>query len=127
GGQRRDRAALLPARGRHVLDGVMSARYRIEHTSRYEYDRSVSASFNEARLTPLQTPWQIRIESSIAIDPMTWSYRYTDYWGTDVRVFEARNAHRSLHVRAASVVEVDASRRPQPSELSWADLQDDAV
>ena len=40
----------------------MTARYRIEHTSRYEYDRSVSASFNEARLTPLQTPWQIRID-----------------------------------------------------------------
>jgi transglutaminase-like putative cysteine protease len=105
----------------------MSTRYRIQHTSRYEYDRSVSASFNEARLTPLQTPWQIRVESAITIDPMTWSHRYTDYWGTDVRVFEANNAHRSLDVRASSVVEVDALRRPQPSELGWADLRDDVL
>ena len=102
----------------------MTARYRIEHTSRYEYDRSVSASFNEARLTPLQTPWQIRIDSTIAIEPMTWSYRYTDYWGTEVRVFEVNNAHRSLDVRAASLVEVDATRRPRPGGLDWSDLRD---
>src|SRR5919198_228335 len=102
----------------------MAARYRVEHTSRYEYDRSVGASFNEARLTPLQTPWQIRIESMIAIDPMTWSYRYTDYWGTEVRVFEVNNAHRSLYVRATSLVEVDASRRPEPAGLDWSELRD---
>lgn len=105
----------------------MTARYRIEHTSRYDYDRSVSASFNEARLTPLQTPWQIRIESSIAIDPVTWSFRYTDYWGTDVRSFEANTVHRSLTVRANSVVELDASRRPQPSDLPWTDLRNPAI
>jgi len=105
----------------------MTARYRIEHTSHYEYDRSVSASFNEARLTPLQTPWQIRIESTIMIDPTTWSYHYTDYWGTDVQVFEIDSPHRSLDVRATSVVEVDASRRPQPLELSWTDLLDPAL
>jgi transglutaminase-like putative cysteine protease len=102
----------------------VSRRYRIEHVSRYKYDRSVSASFNEARLTPLQTNWQILIESTIAIEPMTWSYRYTDYWGTDVRAFEVSNAHRALDVRATSVVEVDASRRPAPGELGWSDLRD---
>jgi transglutaminase-like putative cysteine protease len=103
----------------------MTARYRIQHTSRYEYDRSVAASFNEARLTPLQMPWQIRLESSIAIDPVTWNYRYTDYWGTDVRVFEANGPHRSLLVRASSLVEVDASRRPAPDpDLTWETVRD---
>jgi transglutaminase-like putative cysteine protease len=109
------------------MDGVMSTRYRVEHSSHYEYDRSVSASFNEARLTPLQTPWQIRIESSITIDPMTWSHRYTDYWGTDVRVFEAIGPHRSLDVRATSLVEIDISRRPKPGDLRWAEFRDDAL
>lgn len=105
----------------------MSARYRIRHASRYEYDRSVTASFNEARLTPMQTPWQMRLESSIAIEPMTWNYRYNDYWGTEVRVFEASGAHRSLDVRATSLVEVDISRRPAPSDLGWADVRQDVV
>jgi transglutaminase-like putative cysteine protease len=105
----------------------MTTRYRILHTSRYEYDRSVSASFNEARLTPLQTPWQIRLESSIAIDPMTWNYRYADYWGNEVRVFEANGAHRALEIRATSLVEIDVQRRPPPGELGWAELRDDSV
>jgi transglutaminase-like putative cysteine protease len=105
----------------------VSARYRIRHASRYEYDRSVTASFNEARLTPMQTPWQIRLESTIAIDPMTWSYRYTDYWGTEVRVFEASGAHRALEVRATSLVEVDASRRPLAPDLDWSDVRQDIV
>jgi transglutaminase-like putative cysteine protease len=105
----------------------VSSRYRIQHTSKYEYDRIVNASFNEARLTPLQTPWQIRIESGIAIDPMTWNYRYVDYWGSEVRVFEANGPHRSLDVRATSLVEIDATRRPRPGDLGWSDLRDPAV
>jgi transglutaminase-like putative cysteine protease len=105
----------------------VSARYRIQHSSRYEYDRSVTASFNEARLTPLQAPWQVRLESNIVIDPMTWNYRYTDYWGNEVRVFEASGAHRSLDIRATSLVEVDASRRPVPSNLTWAEVHEDVV
>ena len=90
----------------------MSARYRIQHSSRYEYDRSVVASFNEARLTPMQTPWQMRLESGLAIDPVTWNYRYVDYWGTEVRVFEATSAHRALEVRATSLVEIDQGAPP---------------
>lgn len=101
----------------------MSSRYRIAHTSRYEYDRSVSASFNEARLTPKQTPWQNRLESNLVIEPSTWHFRYSDYWGNDVRVFEANGAHRSLEVRATSLVEVDAELRPSAEPLSWEELR----
>lgn len=105
----------------------MSTRYRIQHTSRYEYDRSVSASFNEARLTPLHTPWQTRLESNLQIEPSSWHYRYTDYWGTEVRVFEANGPHMSLEIRATSLVEIDASRRPRPADLGWTDLREDTV
>jgi len=105
----------------------MRSRYRIAHRSLYEYDRSVGASFNEARLTPAQAPWQTRLESTIAIDPITWNHRYVDYWGTEVRVFEADRPHRSLEVRATSLVELDATRRPPPGTAGWADLLTPAV
>lgn len=105
----------------------MTARYRIRHTSHYEYDRSVNASFNEARLTPVQMPWQIRLEADLQIEPATWHFRYEDYWGNDVRVFEANGAHRSLDVRSTSLVEVDASRRPEPSDLDWSDVHTEEV
>jgi transglutaminase-like putative cysteine protease len=105
----------------------MNARYRIDHRSAYQYAGSVSASFNEARLTPLQTPWQLRLESTLAIDPVTWSCRYTDYWGTEVRAFEASQLHRALEVHATSVVEIDPARRPAPRDLGWAELRTDKV
>lgn len=101
----------------------MTSRYRIVHTSHYEYDRSVAASFNEARLTPAQTPWQTRLESTLQVDPSTWHYRFTDYWGNEVRVFEANGAHRALEVRAVSLVEIDATRRPGATPVTWADLR----
>jgi transglutaminase-like putative cysteine protease len=105
----------------------MATRYRIAHRSLYQYDRSVSASFNEARLTPQQTPWQTRLESKLSVDPMTWSHRYVDYWGTEVQVFEADRPHRALEVRATSLVELDPGRRPPPGPLDWSDLRTDAV
>ncbi|WP_375476900.1 transglutaminase domain-containing protein [uncultured Jatrophihabitans sp.] len=106
----------------------MTARYRVQHTSRYDYDRSVAASMNEARVTPLQTAWQMRLESSIAIDPVTWNYRYTDYWGTEVRVFEVSGPHRHLDIRATSLVEIDATRRPDvASDLAWPDVRNATV
>lgn len=105
----------------------MSARYRIDHRSVYEYDGSATASYNEARLTPQQTPWQLRLESKLTVDPVSWSHRYTDYWGTEVLAFEVNQQHRSLSVRATSVVEVDATRRPPPRALTWAELRTDEV
>src|SRR3954452_13316621 len=105
----------------------MRRRYRIAHRSLYEYDRSVGASFNEARLTPAQTPWQTRLECGISVEPVSWSHRYTDYWGTEVRVFEADRPHRSLEIRASSLVELDTGRRPAAGDAGWSDLQAPAV
>jgi transglutaminase-like putative cysteine protease len=105
----------------------MRARYRIVHRSLYEYDRDVHASYNEARLTPQQAPWQSRLESTITVDPVTWSYRYEDYWGNAVRVFEVEKPHSSLEVRAVDLVELDPARRPGPRSLGWGELSSAAV
>jgi transglutaminase-like putative cysteine protease len=75
----------------------------------------------------MRTPWQNRLESSVTIEPSSWHYDYTDYWGTYVRVFEANSGHRHLDVRASSVVEIDPSRRPGAAELSWTDVRDHTV
>ncbi|MCU1659840.1 MAG: transglutaminase domain protein, partial [Pseudonocardiales bacterium] len=101
----------------------MTARYQIHHTSTYRYDQPVTASFNEARLTPRATPWQNPLESLLRVDGASWQHRYVDYWGTQVRVFEADRPHRELVVQASSLVEVDPTRRPQPHRsLSWQEL-----
>jgi transglutaminase-like putative cysteine protease len=106
----------------------MTARYRINHTTAYRYDQNVSASFNEVRLTPAALPWQYPLESTMRVDAASWNYRYSDYWGTDVRVFEAHTPHRELVIEVVSTVEVDASRRATGgTEVSWDELRSEAV
>lgn len=106
----------------------MTARYRIDHVSAYHYDHAVTASFNEVRLTPAMLPWQNALESTLRAEQATWQFRYIDYWGTQVRVFEAQQQHRDLVVEVSSTVEVDGSRRPTPPEsFDWSELRTPAV
>jgi transglutaminase-like putative cysteine protease len=102
----------------------MATRYRINHTSAYAYDQAVTASYNEVRQTPAATPWQIPLESVLRVDQSSWHYRYIDYWGTSVRVFEAHLPHRELVVEVSSLVEVDAARRTTLAEpASWDEVR----
>jgi transglutaminase-like putative cysteine protease len=110
------------------MGGVMTSRLRVHHVSRYSYDQPVSVSFNEARLTPLATPWQTPLESVLHIDEATWQHHYVDYWGTYVRAFEARRPHSELVVDATSVVEIDATLLPEPRLATpWDELRDGDV
>jgi transglutaminase-like putative cysteine protease len=106
----------------------MPSRYRIHHTSAYTYDQPVTASFNEVRQTPAASPWQIPMESVLRVDQSSWHYRYIDYWGTSVRVFEAHSPHRELVVEVTSLVEVDRTRRTRPADpVGWDELRSPQV
>jgi transglutaminase-like putative cysteine protease len=106
------------------VEGVVAvSRLQVRHLSRYAYDHPVSASFNEARLTPAALPWQRRLEHNVAVEQATWQHSYQDYWGTEVRIFEALQTHRELIIESNSVVEVDETGLPQASaEMSWPAL-----
>jgi transglutaminase-like putative cysteine protease len=90
----------------------VTARYRLVHNSEYSYDRPVSASYTEARLSPRETAWQTPLEVTLNVEPASWRFRYEDYWGTQVRVFETQHPHSTLDIQATSLVEVDSARRP---------------
>jgi transglutaminase-like putative cysteine protease len=106
----------------------MTSRLRIHHRSLYTYNAAVSASFNEARLTPSVTAWQQPLESRVRVDEATWQHVYTDYWGTQVQVFEAHRPHRELRIDATSVVEVDGTRVPHgDTDVSWDQLAAEPV
>ncbi len=106
----------------------MATRYRINHTSTYAYDQAVTASYNEVRQTPAAAPWQIPLESVLRVDQSSWHYRYIDYWGTSVHVFEAHAPHRELVVEVTSLVEVDGARRPSATgRIGWDELRSAAT
>jgi len=101
-------------------------RLRVVHTTGYAYQSPVTASFNEARLTPRSDTSQNVILNRVETIPATRSYRYIDYWGTAVTAFDLHAPHTELTVSSSSVVETE---RPEPpaTQVTWTDLQSVAV
>ena len=101
-------------------------RMRVIHATGYAYKSPVTASFNEARLTPRSDSRQNVVLNRVETVPATRSYRYVDYWGTAVTAFDLHAPHTELEVTASSVVETDKGEVPE-EKLSWEDLESAAV
>jgi transglutaminase-like putative cysteine protease len=99
---------------------------RVVHATGYAYKSPVTASFNEARLTPRSDSRQNVILNRVETVPATRQYRYVDYWGTAVTTFDLHAPHAELEVTASSVVETEKPDAPETS-VSWADLESAAV
>lgn len=95
---------------------------RIVHTTTFTYDKPISSSYNEARLTPAWLPRQRVLDSKIDIQPSSWKSQYRDYWQTDVVVFEVTEAHTALTVVATSQVEVLALTHKE-DRVGWDGLE----
>src|SRR6195952_6112182 len=100
-------------------------RMRVVHSTGYAYQPPVTASFNEARLTPRSDSRQNVILNRIETIPATRSYRYVDYWGTAVTAFDLHAPHTELEVTASSVVETEEPEAPT-DEVSWDEMASEA-
>lgn len=106
----------------------MSWRLAIVHETVVEYSGSARASYNELRMTPLNTPHQTTLTTAIELHPDAAMWRYTDYWGTRVTSFDLQQPHSTLTVRAASTVETnDDSARTRRLPMTWAELGEHAA
>src|SRR5689334_12607386 len=101
-------------------------RMRVVHSTGYAYKSPVTASFNEARLTPRSDSRQNVILNRVETVPATRSYRYVDYWGTAVTSFDLHAPHTELEVTSSSVVETDSGELPE-EKVTWDDLSSEAV
>ena len=101
-------------------------RLRVVHSTGYAYKSPVTASFNEARLTPRSDTRQNVILNRVETVPATRSYRYVDYWGTAVTAFDLHAPHTELEVTSSSVVETDRGEMPE-EDAGWDDLHTEAV
>lgn len=101
-------------------------RLRVVHSTGYAYKSPVTASFNEARLTPRSDSRQNVILNRVETVPATRSYRYVDYWGTAVTTFDLHAPHTELEVTSSSVVETEEGVMPE-DDVTWEDLETEAV
>jgi transglutaminase-like putative cysteine protease len=98
----------------------MAWRLRIRHVTGFTYEGQAHASYNEARLTPMTLPWQVTLFSQVEVHPAASTYRYYDYWGTQVTAFDIQRQHGDLKVVSSSLVETDTPAPVTP--VSWAEV-----
>jgi transglutaminase-like putative cysteine protease len=100
----------------------VSWRIRVEHRTGLRYGGVVSASYNEARMTPQSGAGQLTVEARLETEPATATFQYRDYWGTLVHCFDIHVAHTALSVIASAVVETASA--PRAGRGSWERLDD---
>lgn len=105
----------------------MTWRIGIKHVTGYEYERPVTSSYNEARITPISSDRQLALESTVEVSPPASVYRYWDWWGTLVHAFDLHLPHDELVVTGSSVVETSAPAEPSGPPATWEDLADPKV
>jgi transglutaminase-like putative cysteine protease len=97
----------------------MSWRLKVRHTTAYQYSGVIHASYNEARISPLDTPNQFTLEHRVEVQPAANLFRYRDYWGSRVHAFDLHQPHTELTVVGSSLVET-AQRTPNLDEsVAW--------
>jgi transglutaminase-like putative cysteine protease len=100
----------------------MGWRLRIRHVSGFTYAGTAHTSYNEARMTPLTLPGQTTLFSQVECHPSASTWRYWDYWGTQVTVFDLQRPHQQMRVTASSLAERAAAlaRDAPPAEAARA-------
>jgi len=82
-------------------------KYRIKHSTTYQYSDFVSLCQNQARLTPKTIQGQICHNSRIEImPPVSYLRHFQDYFDNTVTVFEIATQHKVLKVTMTSEVEL---------------------
>ena len=85
-------------------------RYRILHTTEYDYAEPASTCHNQVHLTPRELPYQHRLSSDVEVAPQPHAMReHIDSFGNTVTTFAIYEPHRCLTITARSEVEVDGS------------------
>ena len=87
-------------------------KYRVSHTTAYDYADQVSRGYSLAYLIPRNTLVQRVLRSEVTISPQpSYKQHRQDYFGNTLLSFNVEEPHRRLEVRVDSDVEVDPAER----------------
>jgi transglutaminase-like putative cysteine protease len=88
-------------------------KYRVTHTTRYQYSQPVSVCHNKVHLCPRSLPSQETTNYRLLITPEpAETIEQHDYFGNRVDYFAIQEPHRILIITAISQIEVRPVHRP---------------
>jgi transglutaminase-like putative cysteine protease len=101
-------------------------KYRIVHSTTYEYTDNVEACTNIVRLQPRDLPTQRCHAMQLSIEPAPDRiHEYRDYFGNHVHSFALYEAHRQFSIRAESIVTYVAGEDTHlANTLPWNDVRE---
>ncbi|TYK66751.1 transglutaminase family protein [Colwellia echini] len=102
-------------------------KYKIKHSTTYQYSDFVTLCQNQARLTPKTNRGQICHSSRIDIvPPANYQQQFTDYFNNKVTVFEISTQYKTLNVTVTSEVEllVTAKKDLENLDMPWHKVRD---
>ncbi len=103
-------------------------RYRIIHTTRFEYVEPAYDSQNELRMRPWDRDGQRCVAFEINVSEPSSIVEYDDFFGNHTHSVSVSGPHRELEIVANSIVEVDPPAVPPATGVTLVEfLRGDAV
>jgi transglutaminase-like putative cysteine protease len=100
-------------------------RYRVTHTTMYEYAESVPVCQNQMHLAPRSTPAQACRNHRLVIRPRPTARRTRlDYFGNSTEFVSVDKAHKELRVTAVSEVDVHALELAKQPSAPWEAIRE---
>ncbi len=96
-------------------------KYRVTHTTAYNYSEPASLSHNELFLTPRSTNWQQVLRTQVNFVPQPqYLHRRIDYFGNIAHVLMIEQPHSELSLTATSIVRTSRGVNIEPkSTPAW--------
>jgi transglutaminase-like putative cysteine protease len=105
-----------------------SARLQIRHVTGFNYGGFAESSYNEARMTPLNSSHQEVLDASLRVTPNAVQSTYRDYFDTVVTTFDLHEPHDRLEVVATATIktlgEVVSDEHLSLKDLDSSSLRD---
>ena len=83
--------------------------FKIQHVTKYEYDRLVQESVNEIKIFPYLSSEQEVLQHELSITGNPEVQSYADYWGNKTGVFNLLPPHKELIIDSRVVVRTTTS------------------
>lgn len=97
-------------------------KYKVSHTTTYQYEQPTTLSYNEAWMFPRPLPYQIILDSKIAFTPniSDQSFR-TDFFGNKAAFFSIHIPHNTFNIEIETrlIRNIPENLNPQSSQISW--------
>ena len=91
---------------------------RIEHTTTFTYEQSISERYTEMRLRPVDGSGQRCLRFKLVTEPVGEVMQYTDRYGNTVHHFDTMQSHNRVVVKATSDVHLSQTFADYHLELT---------